>query len=274
MTEADKAWIMVEDELLSTAGTFTRGLHIAEYKRLKSLAQRKQGDALNNIARPVDTKTQMSAGVRLRKAQEAQAARTTKGVEKLKVPSGRKRKSEGDLSSDSESDTLIGDRNLAGLMHGDDTKKKDRQKLDGLIGSSQPNTRAAAGYGSQVSPRKPIRTTTQRPTVESPNCPTSEEEDEEHYKPRRQLTNLADHRSSRAEDLTSQSPRGNLDSSPARHPPKSDSRKEDQQDDESDSDWRRPIATRRPLKIKREPVEDDMNTRQSIKLEEIPYFLG
>ena len=58
--EQDDIWVMVEDEFLSTAHLYTSHLHKAEYLRLKKLARAQNASTIQNIARPVDDRTEQS----------------------------------------------------------------------------------------------------------------------------------------------------------------------------------------------------------------------
>lgn len=60
MLPEDECYIMVEDELLSIAQTYTRSVHRAEYERLQSLAKSKNAIRISEIQRPVAGVTRMS----------------------------------------------------------------------------------------------------------------------------------------------------------------------------------------------------------------------
>ena len=272
MTDADKAWIMVEDELLATAGIFTRSLHIAEYKRLKSLAARKNENTLNSIKRPVDTRTQMSIQTRVQKAQELQAAKQAKGFKSIQQPGSKRRERHDAESSDEDSDTPIGDRNLAGLMQGTDAQKmRGTKKLDDLIGTYQANTRAAAGHQSQNSPhaRRHVNHIAQ-PKSERPTSPSPAQCDRHNRFPSVRSKLNEEAKASKA----SKAETSDDDSSPV---PVADT--QDQLSNstgnflEPEDDFPKPRARRRPLKLKREKPEDEEEEDGSIKLEEIPTFL-
>lgn len=151
MLKKDEAWIMVEDELLSTAQTFTRSLHIKEDRRRRSLARRRTADTLNIINRPTDPRAKMSSELRMKKSYEIQGTRTQEGLNSLEHRSTKRRKVTAD--SDSDSDVPIGDRNLAGLMQGSRQQRTERKPLDGFVGPVQTNTRATRGHDSQMSSR-------------------------------------------------------------------------------------------------------------------------
>lgn len=132
--EADDIFMMVEDEFLSTAKTFTQHLHHAEYVRFKKLAKSRGADVLNAIQRPVDGKTAQSNGLRMQ----------LEGNEKRQKI--REAMSDGDEGSGDE-DAYMRDPMLAGLMAGEKTVKRDLSGLTNKI----TNTRAAAGFSQ--SPR-------------------------------------------------------------------------------------------------------------------------
>lgn len=139
----DDTWIMVEDELFSTAQLFTQHLHHAEYMRLKKLASCK---APEDIRRPSDGKTRVDG--------ELKAAMERRGRAKQLGMAEQCSGSHGGEEYDGEREAqklLIGDRNLASLM-------SDGHRGDPIAGSRvtsmtplKTRTRAAAGFGS---PRK------------------------------------------------------------------------------------------------------------------------
>lgn len=131
---ADDQFMMVEDEFLSVAKTFTQHLHHAEYVRFKKLARSRGADVLEEIQRPVDGKTAQSKGLRLQLEAEERSKRVKKSLK-------------GDEDESSGEDEFAMDPQLAGLMLRTQEKKKD---LFGMLGT-KANTRAAAGF--EQSPR-------------------------------------------------------------------------------------------------------------------------
>lgn len=166
MHKKDEAWIMVEDELLSTAQTFTRSLHINEDRKRRSLAQRRAAETLNKIDRPIDPRAKMSSELRMKKSHEIQEARTQKGMNDIEDRSAKRRRVTND--SDSDSDVPIGDRNLAGLMQGSREQRIERKPLDSFVGSLQTNTRAATGHNSQLSPKAMLKPAPERQMTKKP----------------------------------------------------------------------------------------------------------
>lgn len=71
----DDEWMMVEDELLSTAKLFTRHLHLAEYERLKRNIQKDK-----NVIRPVIPNTKPSQEGQIRQRAEAHAKAQKKAL--------------------------------------------------------------------------------------------------------------------------------------------------------------------------------------------------
>lgn len=150
MRSTDNAWIMVEDEFISTAHLFTQHLHHAEYKRLKRIAAQKSVEALNAIVRPVDARTEMSVELKKRKEADAKRRAATEALQKSCERRGIQDKRRSDDSEDDEEEMAIGDKNLAGLMVSTGTRKKvDKIRLTSLVGEAKSNTRAAAGYDKQ-----------------------------------------------------------------------------------------------------------------------------
>lgn len=134
----DDAFMMVEDEFLSVAKTFTQHLHHAEYVRFKKLARSRGADVLEEIQRPVDGRTAQSKGVKLQMEAEARG----KGIK-----SAMRAMRDGDEEGSSGEDEFMHDPQLAGLMLGLGGKKND---LSGMIGV-RADTRASRGF--EQSPR-------------------------------------------------------------------------------------------------------------------------
>lgn len=139
---ADDGWVMVEDEFVSTAQTFTQHIHHAEYVRLKKLAKSRGAGTLQAIARPTDGRTEQSTSTKLRIEAERRAGKVKEGMKALVGPE----------ESDDEEDTYMQDPQLAGLMTG---SQRAGQELTG-IAKARANTRAAAGFAK--SPQKVRRT--------------------------------------------------------------------------------------------------------------------
>ncbi|KAG0132558.1 hypothetical protein HOY82DRAFT_643573, partial [Tuber indicum] len=74
MTPQDDIYIMVEDELLTTAQLYTRSLHRAEYSRLQAAAALKNAHRIKDIQRPVDGVTRMSREAIMRGRRGARVA--------------------------------------------------------------------------------------------------------------------------------------------------------------------------------------------------------
>lgn len=136
---ADDIYIMVEDELWSTAKLFTQHLHHAEYERFKRLAASRGSNVLEALPRPVDGRTKQSGGLKMQIEAEKRAKSIRDGIKHATE--------EGDTSS-GEEDDFMQDIHLAGLMGGEPSPSK---KLSGFS-KPQSNTRAAAGLAQN--PRK------------------------------------------------------------------------------------------------------------------------
>ena len=140
----DDIYIMVEDEFLATAQTFTRHLHHAEYQRLKRLAKERNGRDVPKVSRPTDGTTAMREELRKKKQAEEVGARTKKGVEDT-LPPQRPR-----AVSDGEVDVVVAKdhepwqgTHLQSFMTA--TPQSSKRSLVGLQGVSS-KTRAAAGF--------------------------------------------------------------------------------------------------------------------------------
>ncbi|KAL9615030.1 MAG: hypothetical protein Q9167_000562 [Letrouitia subvulpina] len=147
----DDIYVMVEDELLAVARTFTNHLHHAEYVRQKNLARERNSLASAHIARPTDSITAMRAETKKKKEAEIRAAKNRAALENLngdirtKIPLS----DDSDLEhlSDNDSAPWVG-TSLQSLMAPE--AKKNLTSLTGLQGI-QSSTKAAAGYSKPQS---------------------------------------------------------------------------------------------------------------------------
>ena len=142
----DDIYIMVEDEFLATAQSFTRHLHHAEYQRLKRLVRDRNDGDIANVSRATDGTTAMREELRRKKQAEEAGARTKKGVEDALRPHKRSAIS----ASDSETDVVVAKDNepwqgthLQSFMTA--SPQNSKRSLTGLQGVSS-KTRAAAGF--------------------------------------------------------------------------------------------------------------------------------
>ncbi|KAI7239922.1 hypothetical protein KC330_g1578 [Hortaea werneckii] len=128
----DDIWIMVEDELYSTAQMFTQHIHHAAFVELKKKAKARGKDTLKSIARPTDGRTEQSAEVRLRKEREERDRKVQRLYDNRQMKE----------SDQEEEDDYMHDPLLSGLMAGS-------QRIDQQLASMpkvKSNTRAAAGF--------------------------------------------------------------------------------------------------------------------------------
>jgi hypothetical protein len=131
---ADDIYLMVEDEFLSTAKTYTQHIHHAEYIRLKKLAKSRGTGMLNAIARPTDGRTKQSNALRMKLEAEEKDRKIKNGMKKLGDG--------GDDQSSEAGDEYMYDPQLAGLMTRDNPIRKELSDLSKV----KSNTRAAAGF--------------------------------------------------------------------------------------------------------------------------------
>jgi hypothetical protein len=129
----DDAWIMVEDEFYTIAQSFTQHLHYAEYIRRKKEAKAQSTEALNDIQRPTDGRTQLPKEAVRRKEAEALAARQKVGLAHLEEPEAEK--------NDSDDDDTWAGTHLHGLL----TSPRKSRSLVGAH-AMKSSTRAAAGF--------------------------------------------------------------------------------------------------------------------------------
>ena len=153
----DDLWVMVEDELLSTAQAFTRHLHHAEYLRLKRLAAER---ALDDF----DPRNSDEIMFKYRRKRQKQDDAIEKSEEFVK------REQATPSESDEDGRGLnIREGHLAGLMHSTPQKVKQEQFRLQHLQSPTVRTRVAAGYGRQhpntkdQSPRRLMTSPSLRP---------------------------------------------------------------------------------------------------------------
>ena len=142
---------MVEDEFLSTARLYTQHLHHAEYVRLKRLAAtRKASPSGDDIARPVDSITEMREETKRRKEAEKHARKVKSGMEKMvgAVEARQSVDTPGDEESEFEEEQRM-DAPGIGTVLGDLMKTGPKKRVGGLGGLEgiRSSTRAAAGFG-------------------------------------------------------------------------------------------------------------------------------
>lgn len=125
--------MLVEDEFLATAQTFTQHLHHAEYQRLKAVATKREQEN-RAILRPVDktSRTSTEGSISLHREQRQRSMKEVMG----------KAAEEGQTSDREDQDPWVGTE-LAGLM---ESPRKARQIRAKGMGSGRSNTRAAAGF--------------------------------------------------------------------------------------------------------------------------------
>lgn len=129
---------MVEDEFLSTAHLYTSHLHKAEYIRLKKLARAQNASTIQNIARPVDDRTEQSGESRKKMEGARQRAMGLKAMRNLEGDGrGLGRGEDGN----DDDDPWMRDPRLAGLM----TQRENSSQLSRITGAKS-KTRASAGY--------------------------------------------------------------------------------------------------------------------------------
>ena len=141
--EADDVFIMVEDEFLTIAKTFTQHLHHAEYVRLKQSARARNSSTATSIARPVDSVTQMREELKRQKAAQSMSAAQNRTLDSV-METADDVKTEGDqsdLDEDKADDPWVG-TSLQSLM----TSPKREQRSLARLSKASSGTRAAAGF--------------------------------------------------------------------------------------------------------------------------------
>ncbi|KAK2812950.1 hypothetical protein FQN50_000971 [Emmonsiellopsis sp. PD_5] len=166
--ENDDRYIMVEDEFLATAQTFTRHLHHAEYVRRKSEAKIK--NSMKALDQPTGGEMGLSAETRKNMESEENATRQNAALDEMKRAAGRppvdsEVEDDGlESEEDREDDPWVG-TSLHNLM----TSQRKHQSLVGLQGIKS-TTRAALGFQKAVT--DPMVKTEQ--IDDNPSVPTRE----------------------------------------------------------------------------------------------------
>lgn len=142
----DDQYIMVEDEFLATAQTFTRHLHHAEYVRKKNEAKAKNANAIDALGRPTSTKSILSAEAKKNMQSEENSMKHKATLSELKRVAGRppvdsEVEDEGLESDEDKFDDPWMGTSLQNLM----THQRKHLPLLGLHGI-RSTTRAALGF--------------------------------------------------------------------------------------------------------------------------------
>ncbi len=155
---ADDIYIMVEDEFLAVAQTFTKHLHHAEYIRLRNAAKDRNASTISDISRPVDSITTMREETRKKKEAEAREVKMKAAIESIKVP--KRANISLDESDVSEFEEDRQDDPWQGTQLQRFMTKSPKKALTGLTGLQgvTSHTRAAAGYSKpEKRPPPPTR---------------------------------------------------------------------------------------------------------------------
>ncbi|KAL9059594.1 MAG: hypothetical protein Q9162_001099 [Coniocarpon cinnabarinum] len=153
MQDGDEQWLMVEDEFLATAQTFTQHMHHAEYQRMKQLNKRKNQDMTESIKRPTcgdistDRASTRAISMCTKKAKIDKAVQAELG--RSQVPEDLQHEDASEASEGRE-ELLIDDRNLAGLMYGTENRGVRYDVRFAQESSPRSKTRAAAGLTSNA----------------------------------------------------------------------------------------------------------------------------
>ena len=146
--QVDDIYIMVEDEFLATAQTFTRHLHHAEYQRLKKTAKERNPSTISKISRPTDGKTPMRNEHKRKKQAQAVDRTLKQGVDELLVKAAKHHSRSKNSDSDFDVNDFEDDHHWQGTqLHAfmSATPRHNLKSLTGLQGV-KGHTKAAAGY--------------------------------------------------------------------------------------------------------------------------------
>ncbi|KAI9790006.1 MAG: hypothetical protein M1816_005620 [Peltula sp. TS41687] len=151
----DDIYIMVEDELLSVAQSFTQHLHHAEYVRMKNQAKSQNASAIQSISRPTDSRVKMTEELKRKKAAQRQKTKQNAVLDSLGATRGKVKLDDLDseLDEDTDNDPWTG-TSLQGLMTG---SRRSKQSLSTITGVKS-GSRAAAGFSRARTKTSPERT--------------------------------------------------------------------------------------------------------------------
>lgn len=157
--ENDDIYILVEDELLSVAQSFTQHLHHAEYVRMKKQAKSQNASAIKDISRPTDSRVKMREELKKKKAAQARATKQNALLDVLGSEKGKNKLDDmdSDFDDDTDNDLWTG-TSLQGLMTG---SRRSKQSLSTITGIKS-GTRAAAGFSRarmKISPGRAVQAT-------------------------------------------------------------------------------------------------------------------
>lgn len=149
--ENDDIYVMVEDEFLTTAGTFTRHLHEAEYARRKKLARIENATVIGDIARPTGPNAKMSTETKMNIEAKATSAKHKTALDQInndvvRPPVDSEVEGDEDEDEDDDADDPWIGTHLQALM----TSPRKSRSLVGLEGV-RSTTRAALGYAGSSS---------------------------------------------------------------------------------------------------------------------------
>ncbi|KAI9821695.1 MAG: hypothetical protein M1827_002276 [Pycnora praestabilis] len=159
--DQDDIYVMVEDEFLGIAKTFTQHLHHAEYVRLKNMAKSQNASTINKISRPVDSRTLMREDLKRQKVAKKKSQLQKRTVQGMMAKAGNTEQDgdDSDSEEDKDDDPWIG-TTLQGLM----TSPRKSQTSLSRLSTVKSSTRAAAGYRkAHSSPLRDVGSTTLLP---------------------------------------------------------------------------------------------------------------
>ncbi|EGD86009.1 uncharacterized protein TERG_02275 [Trichophyton rubrum CBS 118892] len=151
--DADDQYIMVEDEFLSTARSFTAHLHRAEYTRKRKKAKTENASKVMRMTqrRPTDPKMSMNNATKKSIQRESSNMQRLEALEKMKEDAGRPQVDDSDMEETDDEDIGMSDEDrdddpwvgtsLQALM----VTAKQSRPLMGLQGIKS-STKAALGY--------------------------------------------------------------------------------------------------------------------------------
>ena len=109
--DADDQYIMVEDEFLSTARSFTAHLHRAEYTRKRKKAKTENASKVMRMTqrRPTDPKMSMNNATKKSIQRESSNMQRLEALEKMKEDAGRPQVDDSDMEETDDEDIGMSD---------------------------------------------------------------------------------------------------------------------------------------------------------------------
>ncbi|KAI9797449.1 MAG: hypothetical protein M1833_005489 [Piccolia ochrophora] len=140
--DEDDAYMMVEDEFITIAKSFTQHLHHAEYLRLKNIAKTRNSSTIQTISRPISASTESLKSSSRRRAAMDRSRRQSDVIAAMRKGAVRAKgeDDDSDLEAEREDDPWVG-TSLQSLMT---RPRRSQHSLSG-VAQVRSGSRAKAG---------------------------------------------------------------------------------------------------------------------------------